>query len=108
MTVGKFMRKVILPVFWILFLTWVGQYIFIVDGKIDWFRAMLVYGIPFGIPYMLFVIPIGGSVAGKSMVLLLNVVIGAVFGCVIAASVIVRAAGYLIWCLGIGVRRILS
>ena len=33
---------------------WIGKYLYLVDGEIDWFRLMLVYGVPVGIPYMFF------------------------------------------------------
>ena len=46
----SFITKGILPLLLLGTITWLGQYIFIVDGSIDWFRFMLVYGVPIGIP----------------------------------------------------------
>ena len=81
----------------LLILTYIGQHIFIVDGQIDWFRLCLVYGIPFGIPYMLFILPIGGDPASSVAILVINIIIGAVLGCVIAVFAAMRAVIYLIW-----------
>ena len=53
----SFITKGILPLLLLGTITWLGQYIFIVDGSIDWFRFMLVYGVPIGIPYMFIIIP---------------------------------------------------
>ena len=47
----SFITKGILPLLLLGTITWLGQYIFIVDGSIDWFRFMLVYGVPIGIHY---------------------------------------------------------
>ena len=44
MTIKNFITKGILPILLIGIITWLGQYIFMVDGSIDWFRFMLVYG----------------------------------------------------------------
>ena len=43
MTIKNFITKGILPILLIGIITWLGQYIFMVDGSIDWFRFMLVY-----------------------------------------------------------------
>lgn len=93
----KLVKYSILPLAGIALLAYLGHYIYIVDGQLDLFRLCLVFGIPFGIPYMLLVIPIGGSPAASVAILALNIVIGAVFGCVIAAFGAVRAVGYLLW-----------
>jgi hypothetical protein len=70
-----------------------------VDGQIDWFRLCMVFGVPFGIPYMTIVIPVGKgvSVTESSAVMLLSAIIGALFGAVIAAVVFVKAVLYLLW-----------
>lgn len=64
-----------------------------VDGTIDYFRAMLVFGVPFGIPYMFTVIPIGGDTSWCLGILVLNIVLGALFGCAIAVGILVKAIG---------------
>ena len=90
----KLMKNVIVPVAAILLLAYLGKYIYIVDGHIDWLRLCLVFGIPFGIPYMLWVIPIGGNPATSVVLLALNVIVGALFGCLIAVIALVRATVY--------------
>lgn len=93
----KLLKTSIAPIMALLILTYIGQHIFIVDGQIDWFRLCLVYGIPFGIPYMLFILPIGGDPASSVAILVINIIIGAVSGCVIAVFAAMRAVIYLIW-----------
>ena len=90
----KLIKNVIVPVAAILLLAYLGQYIYIVDGHIDWLRLCLVFGIPFGIPYMLLVIPIGGNPATSVVLLALNIIVGAVFGCLIVAFALLRAIVY--------------
>ena len=92
----KLLTKSILPIAVILMIALMGQYIYIVDGQIDLFRLCMVFGVPFGIPYMLFVLPIGGSISRGIGILALNAIVGAMFGCVIAAIVLIRAVTYLI------------
>lgn len=92
----KLLTKSILPIAAILLIALLGQYIYIVNGQIDLFRLCLVFGVPFGIPYMLFVLPIGGSISRGIGILALNAIVGAMFGCVIAAIVLIQAVAYLI------------
>ena len=92
----KLLTRSILPIAAILVIALLGQYIYIVDGQIDLFRLCMVFGVPFGIPYMLFVLPIGGSISRGIGILALNAIVGAMFGCLIAAIVLIRAVAYLI------------
>lgn len=94
MTVCSFIKKGILPLIAIGILTWLGQYLFVVDGEVDWFRFMLVYGIPFGIPYMFFVIPTRWSLSGTLGMVTFCVITGAVFGIVVAIAVTMRGIWY--------------
>ena len=93
----KLFKHSILPIMAILLIAVLGQYIYIVDGQIDWFRLFMVFGVPFGIPYMLFVIPIGGSISRGVGILALNAIIGALFGFIIAVFAFIKAVAYLIW-----------
>ena len=93
----KLMKNSILPLAALFMIGLLGQYLYIVDGQIDWFRLCMVFGVPFGIPYMLFVIPIGGSISRGVGILALNAIIGALFGSVIAVFAFVKAVVYLIW-----------
>lgn len=92
----RLLKNSILPLAAILLIAVLGQYIYIVDGQVDLFRLAMVYGVPFGIPYMLFVIPIGGSISRGVGILALNAIVGALFGSVIAAFAFVRAIVYLV------------
>ncbi|MED9965360.1 MAG: DUF6050 family protein [Blautia sp.] len=94
MTVCSFIKKGILPLIVIGILTWLGQYLFIVDGAVDWFRFTLVYGIPFGIPYMFFIIPTRWNLSGMLGLITFCVIVGAVFGSVVAIAVTVRGIWY--------------
>lgn len=95
----RFIKNVVVPVATILLLAWLGKYIYIVDGRIDWLRLCLVFGLPFGIPYMLWVIPIGGNPTKSAVLLMLNLIVGAVFGCLIALVALARALIILIVCI---------
>lgn len=91
MTMRKFITKGVLPLILFRIITWLGQYIFMVDGSIDRFQFRLVYGVPIGIPYMVIIISIKMDLSGTTRVLALGILIGAVFGFFIAAGIIVRA-----------------
>lgn len=90
MTMRKFITKGVLPLVLFRIITWLGQYIFMVDGSIDWFQFRLVYGVPIGIPYMVIIISIKMDLSGTIGVLALGILIGAVFGVFIAAGIAVR------------------
>lgn len=92
----RLLKNSILPIMAILLIALLGQYIYIVDGQIDWFRFCMVFGVPFGLPYMLVVLPIGGSISRGIGILALNAIIGALFGFVIAGIVFVKSVIYLI------------
>lgn len=96
MTAYCFIKKGIIPLLVIGILTWLGQYLFIVDGAVDWFRFMLVYGIPFGIPYMFFIIPTRWNLSGMLGMITFCVIVGAVFGSAVAIAVTVRGIWYLV------------
>lgn len=94
----KLLKNGIIPITTILLIAVLGQYIYMVNGQIDWLRFCLVFGVPFGIPYMLFIIPVGrGSISSGVVVLALNIIIGALFGFGIAVYVFIRAVVYLMW-----------
>ena len=92
----RLLKNSILPIMAILLIALLGQYIYIVDGQIDWFRFCMVFGVPFGLPYMFVVLPIGGSISRGIGILALNAIIGALFGFVIAGIVFVKSVIYLI------------
>lgn len=93
----KLVRKSILPLAVILLIAVLGKYIYMVDGQIDVFRLCMVYGVPFGVPYMLIVLPAGGSISKGIGFIAFGVIIGAMIGCVVAAFYAARAVAYLMW-----------
>ena len=94
MTFKNFVCKGILVFAGLLLLGWIGKYIYMVDGEIDWFRFMLVYGVPVGIPHMFIIIPWHWDLSGILGMVALCVIVGGIFGCVIAAWLGIRAVWY--------------
>lgn len=75
---------------------WVGSYFYIVEGQVDFFRLALTFGIPVGFPYMVFVIPHRWGLSATVGMLAFCVVIGGLFGSLIAAGLFFRAVFYII------------
>ena len=90
------MRKGVLVVVALALIGWLGKYLYMVDGEIDWFRLMLVYGVPVGIPYMFFIIPWHWDLSGILGMMTLCVIVGSLIGSFIAVWLLVRAMGYVI------------
>ena len=96
MTFKNFMYKGVLMITVLALIGWLGKYLYLVDGEIDWFRLMLVYGVPVGIPYMFFVIPWHWDLSGILGMLALCVIVGSLIGSFIAVLLLIRAVGYVI------------
>ena len=96
MTFKNFVCKGILVFAGLLLLGWIGKYIYMVDGEIDWFRLMLVYGVPVGIPYMFIISPWHWDLSGTIGMVALCAIIGAVFGFIITIGIAIRAVWYVI------------
>ena len=96
MKAKNFITKGIFPLAAFGIITWLGQYIFLVDGSIDWFRFMLIYGVPIGIPYMFIIIPSKMDISGTLATSVLGVIIGSMFGFVIAAGIALKAVWYVL------------
>ena len=94
MTAGNFIKRGIMPLILMGILTWLGRYIYMGNGWVDWFRFILVYGIPVGIPYMFIIIPTRWSLSGTVGMAAFCVIVGALFGFVLAAAIVVRAVWY--------------
>ena len=90
------LRKGVLVVVALALIGWLGKYLYLVDGEIDWFRLMLVYGVPVGIPHMFFMVPWLWDLSGILGMMTLRVIVGCVFGSFIAIWLLVRAVGYVI------------
>lgn len=96
MTFKNFMYKGVLMIAVLALIGWLGKYLYLVDGEIDCFRLMLVYGVPVGIPYMFFIIPARWDLSGMIGMVALCAIIGAVFGFIIAIGIAIRAVWYVI------------
>lgn len=96
MTEGNFIKKGIIPLILMGILTWLGRYIYMENGCVDWLRFILVYGIPVGIPYMFIIVPTRWSLSGTVGMAAFCVIVGALFGFVLAAAIVVRAVWYVI------------
>ena len=101
MTFKNFMYKGVLMITVLALIGWLGKYLYLVDGEIDWFRLMLVYGVPVGIPYMFFIIPARWDLSGTiGMVIKPNtapiIAHKAVFGFIITIGITIRAVWYVI------------
>lgn len=96
MTLKNFIYKGLLVIIGLALIGWLGKYLYMVDGEIDWFRLMLVYGVPVGIPHMFFIVPWHWDLSGIIGMLALCVIVGSVFGSFIAVWLLIRAAGYVI------------
>ena len=94
MTFKNFMYKGVLMIAVLALIGWLGKYLYLVDGEIDCFRLMLVYGVPVGIPYMFFIIPARWDLSGTIGMVALCAIIGAVFGFIIAIGIAIRAVWY--------------
>ncbi|MCD8150170.1 MAG: hypothetical protein LUE92_11580 [Clostridiales bacterium] len=95
MTLKNYIRKGVLVAVIFILIGWLGQYFYMVDGEVDWFRFALLYGILMGIPHMLVVVPLKWDISGMVGMMAFCVLIGGLFGCIIAAGLAVRAAFYL-------------
>ena len=96
MTFKDFMSKGVLMIAVLALIGWLGKYLYLVDGEIDWFRLMLVYGVPVGIPPMFFMVPWHWDLSGILGMMTLCVIVGSLFGSFIAIWLLVRAVGYVI------------
>ena len=96
MTFKNFMYKGVLMITVLALIGWLGKYLYLVDGEIDWFRLMMVYGVPVGIPYMFFVIPWHWDLSGILGMLALCVIVGSLIGSFIAVLLLIRAVGCVI------------
>ena len=90
------MRKGVLVVVALALIGWLGKYLYLIDGEIDWFRLMLVYGVPVGIPYMFIIIPARWDLSGILGMMALCVIVGSLIGSFIAVLLLIRAVGYVI------------
>lgn len=96
MTFRNFMYKGVFVIVGLALIGWLGKYLYMVDGEIDWFRLMLVYGVPVGIPHMFFIVPWHWDLSGILGMMALCVIVGSLIGSFIAVWLLVRAISYII------------
>ena len=96
MTFKNFMYKGVLMIAVLALIGWLGKYLYLIDGEMDLFRLMLVYGVPVGIPYMFFIIPWHWDLSGILGMMTLCVIVGSLIGSFIAVWLLVRAMAYII------------
>ncbi|MCD8149198.1 MAG: hypothetical protein LUE92_06485 [Clostridiales bacterium] len=96
MTLKDYIRKGVLTAAVFILIAWLGKYFYMADGEMDWFRFALLYGILMGIPHMLVVVPLKWDISGTVGMVAFCVLIGGLFGCIIAVGLVVRAAFYLV------------
>lgn len=56
MTVKNFICRGVLLMMAYVLVGWPGSYFYIVDGQMDWFRFVMLFGVLAGIPHMFLVI----------------------------------------------------
>ena len=95
MTLKNYFRKGVLIAVVFILIGYLGKYFYLADGEVDWFRFALLYGILMGIPHMLVVVPLKWDISGTIGMVAFCVLIGGLFGCIIAAGLAIRAAFYL-------------
>ncbi|MDD3186168.1 MAG: hypothetical protein PHT76_12795 [Anaerostipes sp.] len=96
MTIQNFIRKGVFTAVAFIIIAWLGQYFYIVDGQLDLFRFMLVFGLTIGAPCIFFIIPMHGSVSAIMGALVFAIIIGGLLGSVAAAGVFIRMIYYLV------------
>lgn len=96
MTIENFVRKGILTAGAFIIVGWLGQYYYIVDGQVELFRLILVFGLTIGAPCIFFIIPMHGSISAIMGALAFSIIIGGLLGSFVAAGVFVRMIYYLV------------
>lgn len=80
MTFKNFICKGVLVFTALLLIGWLGQYIYMVNGEIDWFRLMLVYGVPVGITAYVYYCSMALGFIRYSWNVACAIIVGGVFG----------------------------
>lgn len=95
MTLKNYIRKGVLTAVVFILIGYLGKNFYMADGKMDWFRFALLYDILMGIPHMLVVVPLRWDISGTIGMVVFCVLVGGLFGCIIAVGLAARAAFYL-------------
>lgn len=107
MKVNGFWRKVIIPIGTAVFFAALFYPLCVENGVCNYLKLWILTGIPFGIHRMfVWVIPKGFDLGGTLGVLAINLLAGSVIGGVILIWRLAAAFLYLVWCMGMGIRRL--
>ena len=92
MTIGDVIKKLILPLAFMVFWFWMTKTIMKVSGQTDWFWWVFIAGLPFGIHKMrLILIPRGMDTTATLGMAALSVIIGALIGSIMIPVYVIRA-----------------
>ena len=92
MTIGDVIKKLILPLAFMVFWFWMTKTIMKVSGQTDWFWLVFIAGLPFGIHKMrLILIPRGMDTTATFGMPALSVIIGALIGSIMIPVNVIRA-----------------
>ena len=92
MTIEDVIKKLILPLAFMVFWFWMTKTIMKVSGQTDWFWWVFIAGLPFGIHKMrLILIPRGMDTTATLGMAALSVIIGALIGSIMIPVYVIRA-----------------
>ena len=97
MSLRDLIKKSILPLAAAAFLLWIGKGLYMEASGVNIFALWLLLGIPFGIPYLFVVIPTHWDLSGTLGLVTFCIIIGGLFGGIIAAFLVIRALALLVW-----------
>ncbi|MDD3186691.1 MAG: MFS transporter [Clostridia bacterium] len=91
----KWFMKGIVPLLVVGFLLYVFKTVYVVDGKLDYFRLWMLFGIPFGLTRLcIWFLPRGYDIGGTVGMLAMSVVLAGLVGGFIAVFTILQAVYY--------------
>ena len=97
MTIEDLIKKIFLPLGFMVFWFWMIETIMKVSGQTDWFWWIFLAGLPFGIHKMrLILIPKGMDTTATLGMTALSVIIGALIGSIMIPVYVIRAIYVLI------------
>lgn len=92
MTIEDLIKKIFLPLTFMVFWFWMIETIMKVSGQTDWFWWIFLAGLPFGIHKMrLILIPKGMDTTATLGMAALSVIIGALIGSIMIPVYVIRA-----------------
>jgi hypothetical protein len=105
-TVGEFMKKVVLPIVIVGALLLLFKPMYMNDGKLNILNLWILVGIPFGMRRMcLWLIPRNYDIAGAIGIVAVNFIVGGLIGGVVVVVQLVQAVWYCLKCIAYGFRK---